>query len=239
MDYEPNYSKNHIHFVTQLPEWEHLLKADNQLYKRILDLGTGGGRNSIYLRQLYPDATIVPLDLSIIRCVACRQNVDASVTCGNSMSLPFSNNSFDLVVSTQVIEHVPDDHIFVRELERVLDQMGKSIISSAVKLKFGWYFYRNHHGEWVLDPTHEREYRSEKQYAELFRKFFPNVSLYADHFEFSVARFFYRLLIKVGVIRNPNPRFFTNTEIGNFLQKWRIIVPGYRRVTVVVRKSKI
>jgi ubiquinone/menaquinone biosynthesis C-methylase UbiE len=236
MEYESDYSKNHIHFVTQVPEWKHLLKIDDQFYERILDLGAGGGRNSIYLRQLYPEATIVPLDLSVIRCAACRQNVNAGVTCGNSMNLPFFDNSFDLVVSTQVIEHVPDDHIFVKELERVLKPTGVSIISSVVKLRFGWYFYRNRRGEWVLDPTHEREYSSVKQYADLFREFFPNVSLYTDYFDFSVARFFYRSLIKMGIIRKPDPKFFANTKTGDFLEKWRITIPRYRLVTVVAKK---
>lgn len=235
MDYQLDYSKTQVHFVTQTPEWEHLLDADKSV-TAVLDLGTGGGRNSVHLHQLYPDALLVPLDLSAVRCAACRQVVKADITCGNSMELPFAAASFDLVISTQVIEHVPDDHVFVREIERVLKPNGLAIVSSVIKMRFGWYFYRNHRGEWVLDPTHEREYRSAAEFAALFQPLLAVDALSTDHFRFSPARFGYRLLVRAGLIGQPNPKFFGETRIGNLLAKLRIIVPGYRHVTVVVKK---
>jgi SAM-dependent methyltransferase len=235
MEYEDNYSRTQIHFVTQPPEWGHSLDADMRVHS-ILDLGAGGGRNSVYLRQVYPNAILVPFDLSLIRCNSCRQVVGASITCGDSMELPFADNSFDLIISTQVIEHVPDDHIFAQEVKRVLRPRGLAIVSSVTRLRFGWYFYRNHHGEWVLDPTHVREYRSADEFASLFTNLFSVLSLSTERFRFSLARFSYRLLVKLGMIRRPDPTFFSETRIANLLEGIRVPIPRYQQVTIVLKK---
>lgn len=159
MEYEPGYSKTQVHFVTQPPEWLPLLDYRGQ-FNSILDLSAGGGRNSVFLRKLYPDANIVAIDLSLTRCIFYHRIVDTGVVCGDSMMLPFAENTFDIVVSIQVIEHVPDDYNFIKEINRILKPSGITIVSSVAKLRFGFYFYRNRYGEWVLDPTHVREYNS-------------------------------------------------------------------------------
>ena len=91
--------------------------------------------------------------------------MELAPVCGNGMALPFGSKSFDLVVSTQVIEHVPDDQAFVREIKRVLTSGGLCVVSSVIKMHFGWYFYRNKQGERVLDPTHVREYSSAQEFT--------------------------------------------------------------------------
>jgi hypothetical protein len=86
----------------------------------------------------------------------------------------------------------------------------------------------------VLDRTHEREYRSAEEFAELFRELFLDFSLHTDRFRFSPARFGYRLLTKLGLIRQPNPEFFAKTRMGRMLQKWQVSIPRYKHITVVV-----
>jgi SAM-dependent methyltransferase len=58
------------------------------------------------------------------------------------------NNSFDTVVSFQVIEHIPNDRLFLQEIYRVLKPGGKAIISTP---NITHTLSRN--------PWHEREYR--------------------------------------------------------------------------------
>lgn len=59
------------------------------------------------------------------------------------------DNSFDTVISFQVIEHIKDDRLFLQEIYRVLKPGGKAIITTPnIKMSLS----RN--------PWHEREYTS-------------------------------------------------------------------------------
>lgn len=59
----------------------------------------------------------------------------------------FESNSFDTVVSFQVIEHIPNDRLFLEEIYRVLKPGGKAIISTP-----------NINHTLSRNPWHEREY---------------------------------------------------------------------------------
>jgi 2-polyprenyl-3-methyl-5-hydroxy-6-metoxy-1,4-benzoquinol methylase len=74
--------------------------------------------------------------------------------------VPAPSGTFDLVTSTHVIEHAPDDHAYARELARLVRPGGLVYVETPVKLRGAWYFRRNPEAGWVLDPTHVREYRS-------------------------------------------------------------------------------
>jgi SAM-dependent methyltransferase len=156
--------------------------------------------------------------------------------CGNALSLPFGDQLFDLVVSTQVVEHVPDDHAFVSEIQRVLSFGGIAIVSSVLKLRYGWYFYRNRLGEWVLDPTHIHEYRSVGEFLVLFRPPLSIVDVRVDRFRFSVAAFLYRLLLRSSIVSRADPTFFSETGVGRLVSALRVAIPQYRRVTAVLAK---
>ncbi|HET6490999.1 MAG TPA: class I SAM-dependent methyltransferase, partial [Syntrophales bacterium] len=87
MHYEADYSRTQIHFLTQPPEWlPRLERVDHP--RLILDLGSGGGRNSAYLGAMFPEAHVVALDLSFIRCSSCRQATGVDVVCGDATRLP-------------------------------------------------------------------------------------------------------------------------------------------------------
>lgn len=74
--------------------------------------------------------------------------------------VPVEPGSFDVVTSTHVIEHVPDDVAYAEELSRLVRPGGLVYVETPVKLSGAWYFRRNPEAGWVLDPTHVREYRS-------------------------------------------------------------------------------
>ena len=65
--------------------------------------------------------------------------------------IPAENNSFDYVVSFQVIEHIKDDFDFVREVHRVLKPGGKFIVTTP-----------NAPMSLTRNPWHVREYRPEE-----------------------------------------------------------------------------
>lgn len=73
--------------------------------------------------------------------------------------LPFADNTFDYVVSFQVIEHIPNDRAFVAEVLRVLRHGGKFIVSTP-----------NRPMSLTRNPWHVREYTAE-QFASLLSSF--------------------------------------------------------------------
>ena len=79
------------------------------------------------------------------------------------MSVPplaFADESFDYVISFQVIEHIERDAEFVREVSRVLRKGGKFIVSTP-----------NAPMSLTRNPWHVREYRIEELKALLNRSF--------------------------------------------------------------------
>lgn len=65
--------------------------------------------------------------------------------------LPFEDDTFDYVVSFQVIEHIKQDRAFVAEVLRVLRKGGKFIVSTP-----------NRHMSLTRNPWHVREYTAEE-----------------------------------------------------------------------------
>ena len=56
--------------------------------------------------------------------------------------LPFTSNSFDLVVSFGVIEHVSDDSVFLSEVRIVLKRGGKILFRTPNKKRFSHRFLK-------------------------------------------------------------------------------------------------
>lgn len=52
--------------------------------------------------------------------------------CGSALALPFPNNSFETVFSSQVLEHVTDHFLMIREAYRVLKPNGYLIMTAPL-----------------------------------------------------------------------------------------------------------
>ena len=96
--------------------------AGARLAGMILEDGCGVGA---YLVRLAPGASqAVGLEIELERAQdAHRQG--GGVVCGAGETLPFARETFDLVLSHEVIEHVQDDALAVREIVRVLKPGGR------------------------------------------------------------------------------------------------------------------
>src|SRR6266508_6134401 len=77
------------------------------------------------------------------------------------------DESVDAVVSSQVIEHLPDDRLLAPEIARLLRPGGWFYIASVIRGPHGFWFYKGKPPapeRWQLDPTHMREYESEQHF---------------------------------------------------------------------------
>jgi 2-polyprenyl-3-methyl-5-hydroxy-6-metoxy-1,4-benzoquinol methylase len=102
----------------------------------VLDAGCGDGR---FLAALARDprrpARLVGSDISerileTARATVEREDATVEVVQANLEQLPFADDTFDLVVSTQVIEHLLDVAAGIRELARVLRPNGTLVLST-------------------------------------------------------------------------------------------------------------
>jgi SAM-dependent methyltransferase len=95
---------------------------------RVLDVGTSTGANLRLLRDLGFRA-VYGLDFSQEAIHYCQEKGLGLVQQGDVCGMPFANASFDLVLATDVIEHVDDDLKALREIGRVLKPGGKVLIT--------------------------------------------------------------------------------------------------------------
>ena len=86
---------------------------------RILDLGCGSGTNLSMLRSM-SFQNIKGLDISPAAVELCRQRGFVNVELGNICETGLPSGHFDLVLATDVLEHVEDDRAALREIRRLL-----------------------------------------------------------------------------------------------------------------------
>ena len=117
---------------------------------RILDAGCGSGRNMIELSRY---GTVTGIELSEPSVALARARGVGEVIAGSILELPFAENSFELAVSLDVIEHLEDDLGALRELRRVLVPGGALLIAVPA---YQWLWS----GHDVINHHHRRYTRS-------------------------------------------------------------------------------
>ncbi len=88
----------------------------------IVEIGAGEGEIALVLRAMYPSATIEATDVSeAILEIAARGLVGTGISTRveDAQDLSYQDDSFDLVVCCEVLEHVADPGKALREIRRV------------------------------------------------------------------------------------------------------------------------
>ena len=101
---------------------------------KILDVGCGTGSDLTFFSQF---GKTVGLDLSPVAIDYCHKRGFPNVKLANALSLPFSDNTFDVVALLDVLEHIDDDIAVLKEAHRVL-KPGGIVIVTAPALPFIW-----------------------------------------------------------------------------------------------------
>ncbi len=102
-----------------------LSAAGGLIAGRVVDNGCGVG---MYVQHLEPLAgMVVGLEYDIDRARQARQN-SSHILCAAGENIPLPNNSVDLILSHEVLEHVRDDRQAVEEMTRILRPGGRMVI---------------------------------------------------------------------------------------------------------------
>lgn len=152
-------SDNPVHQRLYFP-YEEVSKI---LHGNVLELGCGWGRGVEKLIKVSDHYTGLDKNESLIKALQEKYPGSTFQTASFPDLSRFEENTFDFVVTFQVIEHIQDDKKFVAETQRVLKPGGKVILTTVNK-KFS--LSRN--------PWHVREYFT-NELKELMEKYFKTV----------------------------------------------------------------
>lgn len=126
---EADVEEHHWWFVGRRRLFAEIIDAlATPLDAAILDIGTSTGSNLRLLQEL-GYSKVWGIDRSQEAVAFCRTRALGSIEVGDACALPFANDHFDLVLATDVIEHVDDDLCALREVHRVLKPGGFAIIT--------------------------------------------------------------------------------------------------------------
>jgi ubiquinone/menaquinone biosynthesis C-methylase UbiE len=122
--------------------------------KRVLDLGGRDGTLTKYFIKKN-NVTIGDIDENALQYAKEKHKIQ-TMTVDLNQSLPFPDNSFDIVVMAEVLEHLPYPNITLSEIKRVLKTNGKFIgnLPLAYHLKDRWQIIRGRKLLISGDPTH-------------------------------------------------------------------------------------
>jgi len=113
-------------------------------HARVLVDGAGVGMYSRHLEAA--GATVISLDIDYPSMVEAHRHTQHCVV-GVGEHLPFLANTFDTILSHEVLEHVQDDAAAVTEMARVLKPGGRAVIFVPNRL----YFFETHGHYWKGD----------------------------------------------------------------------------------------
>lgn len=177
----------HVHNVTGI---EHLhryaIACELADKKTVLDIACGDGYGCGLLAQHAKDVTGVDIDQTTIKEAEkkyARDNIRFIQADVRNTTLP--DQTYDLVVSFETLEHIAEHEVFLSEIKRLLKPGGRLIISTPDK----------------------KEYSDKPKY----RNPFHIKELYRQEFESLIARYFshYQILQQKSahssIIMSPNP----------------------------------
>lgn len=137
----------------------------------VLEVGCGEGYGTFLLTKEGFD--VIGLDINeetINEASKKYQSKNCRFVCYDGKRIPFDDETFDVVISFQVIEHIHDDLGFVKEIHRVLKKGGKLFLTTPNRL------YRLKPNEKPRNPFHIREY-APLDLQELLKKVFSDAEI--------------------------------------------------------------
>lgn len=141
--------KNILNEVPQFPLYGRLyslskfIDKEDIKNKKILDLGCGFGWFEYYFGNLSKE--IIALEMSEKDLKTARENIKSKnikFITGSGLEIPIKNNIFDMVLVSEVIEHIPKntENKFLKEINRVLKKDGVLYLTTPFKSFWSVFF---------------------------------------------------------------------------------------------------
>jgi ubiquinone/menaquinone biosynthesis C-methylase UbiE len=150
------------------PIHQRLLKAyvlaADKVHGNLLEVGCGEGRGVSLLMPKVEKFSAIDKIAEVVEGLR-KKFSQGNFISGNIPPLPYDDNTFDCVVSFQVIEHIKNDDLYLKEISRVLKPNGLALITTP-----------NRPMTLSRNPWHEREYTSE-ELTFLAKKYFAHVEM--------------------------------------------------------------
>jgi ubiquinone/menaquinone biosynthesis C-methylase UbiE len=141
----------------------YILAAD-KVHGNLLEVGCGEGRGISWLIPKVENYFAIDKIREIVEGLTMKFPKGKFIS-ANIPPLPYPDNSFDCVVSFQVIEHIADDDLFLKEISRVLKPEGLALITTP-----------NRPMSLSRNPWHEREYTAD-ELTLMAQKYFSTVEM--------------------------------------------------------------
>lgn len=173
--------------------------------ERVLDVGCGHGRHSweahkrngchIYALDMEEESLIKTRHVLRLMDEEAKSNGNWIVIRGDALNLPFKDASFDKIICSEVLEHLPNDQQAMREIVRVLKESGTLAVSvptyltEAVYWRISKDYYSNPGG-------HIRKYKTQ-QLIDLFSQ--NNFQIFAIRHKHALHSIYWLLRCLFGI----------------------------------------
>lgn len=120
-------------------------------FKNLLDIGCASGYMVSQIAKFFPDADYTGIDIyemAINQAKITYPRIKFSVSSADK--LPFKNDSFDVILFYETIEHVENPEKCLKEIKRVLNKDGNLIISmdsGSFLFRIVWLIWENTKGK--------------------------------------------------------------------------------------------
>jgi ubiquinone/menaquinone biosynthesis C-methylase UbiE len=155
--------------------------------KIVLDAACGEGYGTNLLSNVARSVTGIDVEPSIIQHAQSKyKKQNLSFISASVLQTPFANNTFDVIVSFETIEHLEEHEEMLKEFKRILKQDGLLILSTPDKEQYSEKTHRE-------NQFHKKELTL-PAFEELIGKFFSNRMILGQ--QFISGSFIYPLSLK-------------------------------------------
>ena len=179
---------------------------------KVIDVGCGAGRHSYEAYRRGADviafdqnaeelAEVDTMLQAMGQAGEAPASAKAQVVVGDALALPYSDGTFDVVIASEILEHVPEDESAIAELVRVLRPGGRLAVTVPRWLpeKICWLLSDSYHAN---EGGHIRIYQADELRAKVESR---GVRFTGSHHAHALHSPYWWLKCAVGVDNNEHP----------------------------------